>query len=226
MDRIKLLRTENNMTQSQLAVIVDKGEGAIRAWETGRAKPDADTLIKLSDYFKCTIDYLMGMNEYRNTDDVETVVSRFDRLALNVEKLQERQYERFLYQLNECIDFIFNNPFGQDELFDEYNVVSDGFRLIMNMFLNMCRSAATLYNSLKEQGIQILDQSYHVNFDIAEITEVLNSKNGIIGVSAYCYDRLFWLLHDVLKSEEEKSAISNILLDTWKYPHTIDQTKP
>ena len=61
-DVIKGLRINSEITTSQLAAAMGKSEGAIRSWETGRAKPDADTLIKLSEYFQCSVDYLLGLS--------------------------------------------------------------------------------------------------------------------------------------------------------------------
>lgn len=62
-NRVKDLRLQNGLTQSQLAVKVNRGEATIRAWETGRAKPDADVLILLSNIFSCSIDYLLGVSD-------------------------------------------------------------------------------------------------------------------------------------------------------------------
>ena len=60
-DRLKQLRTEKDITATQLAFQIDKGESAVRMWEIGRSKPDVDTLIKLSNYFECSTDYLLGL---------------------------------------------------------------------------------------------------------------------------------------------------------------------
>lgn len=60
-DRLKHLRTEKGITATQLAFQIDKGESAVRMWEIGRSKPDADTLIRLSNFFDCSVDYLLGL---------------------------------------------------------------------------------------------------------------------------------------------------------------------
>jgi len=74
-DRIKALRVERNMTQSQVAAMLGKSEGAVRAWEIERSKPDIDTLIILADYFKCTTDYLLGLSDYRNSEEKKEIES-------------------------------------------------------------------------------------------------------------------------------------------------------
>jgi len=74
-DRIKILRTEKDITTTQLANIIEKTDSAIRAWEYGRTKPDCDTLIKLATYFDCTTDYLLGLSEWRNREAKDTAES-------------------------------------------------------------------------------------------------------------------------------------------------------
>ncbi|MCL2367648.1 MAG: helix-turn-helix domain-containing protein, partial [Oscillospiraceae bacterium] len=74
-DRIKALRVERNMTQSQVAAMLGKSEGAVRAWEIERSKPDIDTLIILAEYFKCTTDYLLGLSDYRNSEEKKEIES-------------------------------------------------------------------------------------------------------------------------------------------------------
>jgi transcriptional regulator with XRE-family HTH domain len=60
-DRIRELREKKGMIASTLAANFGKSEGAVRAWEAGRTKPDADTLIKLAKLFEVSTDYLLGV---------------------------------------------------------------------------------------------------------------------------------------------------------------------
>ena len=71
-ERIKTLREEKNMTHTELGAMFNKSESAARAWELGRSKPDADTLIRLSSYFDCSTDYMLGISDYRNEDEKES----------------------------------------------------------------------------------------------------------------------------------------------------------
>lgn len=72
-DRIRELREEKGMSSSKLAVEFDKSESAIRSWETGRTKPDADTLITLSKFFNVSTDYLLGLVDARNPENLKLV---------------------------------------------------------------------------------------------------------------------------------------------------------
>ena len=58
-ERIKNLRKENNLTQLQLAEMLNVTDKAISKWEVGEANPDIGLLPKLAVIFNVTIDYLM-----------------------------------------------------------------------------------------------------------------------------------------------------------------------
>ena len=67
-DRLKILRNENSISAIELAKQLNKSESAIRMWESGKTKPDADTLIELSKMLDCSVDYLLGLSEYKNME--------------------------------------------------------------------------------------------------------------------------------------------------------------
>jgi len=70
-ERVRLLRDAYKLSPSQLGAAMNKSEGAVRSWETGKAKPDCDTLIKLAAYFNCSTDYLLGLSEFKSVQDKE-----------------------------------------------------------------------------------------------------------------------------------------------------------
>lgn len=70
-DRIKELRKEKGLTAEQVANEFGKSVSAVRTWEVGRTKPDADTLIGLSKYFGCTVDYLLGLSEFKSEEEAD-----------------------------------------------------------------------------------------------------------------------------------------------------------
>ena len=99
-DRIRELRIQRKLTLSQLAAAMDKSEGAIRSWETGRAKPDADSLVKLSDFFGCTTDFLLGISdavtlspENAATGYLYYLQTQRDSLNAEVDEISRRLYK-------------------------------------------------------------------------------------------------------------------------------------
>lgn len=82
-DRIKLLRQEQGLTPSQLGAKMNKSEGAIRSWETGKASPDVETIVRLSKLFKCSTDYLLGVTDARSSSKIDSLENIY--LAVNNE---------------------------------------------------------------------------------------------------------------------------------------------
>ncbi|MCL2773807.1 MAG: helix-turn-helix domain-containing protein [Oscillospiraceae bacterium] len=61
-ERIKKLRSDNNLTQKQLAKILNVNEFSVQRYEYG-TRPSLDTLIALADYFNVSLDYLVGRTD-------------------------------------------------------------------------------------------------------------------------------------------------------------------
>lgn len=62
--RIRELRKENNLSQSQLGKELGTDQKQISKWETGTIEPNIKMLIKLALTFQTTIDYLVGKDEF------------------------------------------------------------------------------------------------------------------------------------------------------------------
>lgn len=60
MNRIKELRIAQNLNQKDFAKIIGIAQPTLSGWETGRTQIDYENLNKLADYFKVSLDYLLG----------------------------------------------------------------------------------------------------------------------------------------------------------------------
>ena len=58
-DKLSKLRKENNYTQEQLANVLGVSRQSISKWESNIAYPETDKLIRISELFNCTLDYLL-----------------------------------------------------------------------------------------------------------------------------------------------------------------------
>lgn len=56
--KFKAIRLSLNLTQDQVAASLGVKRSTVAMWEAGKSKPRADTLIKLSKLYKCTIEDL------------------------------------------------------------------------------------------------------------------------------------------------------------------------
>ena len=72
MNRIKLLREELNLTQQELADKLDSAKSTIAMYENESRKPSYEVLIKLSEIFGCSIDYIIGISNDRNSDKLDS----------------------------------------------------------------------------------------------------------------------------------------------------------
>ena len=61
--RLKELRIERGYTQKELAEGIQTTADSIYSWEKGRSEPSIETLVKLADFFECSIDYLTGRED-------------------------------------------------------------------------------------------------------------------------------------------------------------------
>lgn len=59
-ERVKELREEAGLSQRKLAEEINVSQANISRWEKGTQDPSTDWLIVLADYFKVTVDCLLG----------------------------------------------------------------------------------------------------------------------------------------------------------------------
>ncbi|MCM1286645.1 MAG: XRE family transcriptional regulator [Bacteroides sp.] len=98
MNRIKLLRSEKNISMSQASKELRIPYTTYVNYEKGEREPNSEMLVKLANYFQVSVDYLIGRTDLRNsntklnsptisTDNVEfavigDVAAGFDRVAI------------------------------------------------------------------------------------------------------------------------------------------------
>lgn len=120
-DRIFQLMNNKNLTANTLEVKAKLSNASILAWKKGKAKPSAEALCKIADYFGVSVDYLMGretpsqeplfalLNE-ENRNKVNSLAESLlkaqngteplklnDELTLLINELDEQQKEQLVY---------------------------------------------------------------------------------------------------------------------------------
>ena len=69
MNRIKILREEFNFTQQDLADRLECSKSVIVLYESETRKPSLEILLKLSEIFDCSIDYILCKTNIRNSGE-------------------------------------------------------------------------------------------------------------------------------------------------------------
>ena len=54
---------KNGLSQRELANVFKVSTGTVGNWEVGSREPDFSTIIKLADYFRVSVDYLIGHSD-------------------------------------------------------------------------------------------------------------------------------------------------------------------
>ena len=73
MNRIKQLREEFQFSQNDLAQRLGGAPSSIAMYEKEERKRRMEVLIKLSEIFNCSIDYILGKTDIRNIDELKQV---------------------------------------------------------------------------------------------------------------------------------------------------------
>ena len=100
-DRIKRLRIAKEMTQEELAKVLDVSPSTVGMYEQGRRKPDNDTLIKIANIFEVTTDYLLGKESYPESkkyiDELLQIMEKkgYDISGMTTEEIAQKLIKGF-----------------------------------------------------------------------------------------------------------------------------------
>lgn len=64
-DNLKQLRKERNLTQNDIAKILNISRQAYSKYEKGLSEPSLNSLVKLANYFDISTDTLLGRKLYK-----------------------------------------------------------------------------------------------------------------------------------------------------------------
>ncbi|HCW80796.1 MAG TPA: transcriptional regulator [Ruminococcaceae bacterium] len=78
--KLKQLRRERGLTQSQFAKLLGVSSSAVGMYEQGRRRPVGDILARMSSVLHCSTDELLGVEQPKEVDDM------IDSFARTLEK--------------------------------------------------------------------------------------------------------------------------------------------
>ena len=90
-ERLRQIRKEKGLTQAEVAKLLSIGESTVSFYESGKRQPDYETLVRLSEAFKVSTDFLLGKTNLRT--HIETIAAHHDGEEWTEEELEE--IERF-----------------------------------------------------------------------------------------------------------------------------------
>ncbi len=104
---IKKLREELGISQQTLGDAVGVSQQSINKYENHSVEPDIDTLKKLADYFKTSIDYLVENTDIRSKAQVtkEYELNEAEQKIINsFRKLSSKRQQTVLKIIDELIN--------------------------------------------------------------------------------------------------------------------------
>ena len=97
-EQLTKLRKRNNITQIELANLMNVKQYVISSWETGRSEPNISQIIKLSDIFKISTDYLLDRHIIITNSENE-----FNKVIENINKDIKDDFTKDLIKIFEDI---------------------------------------------------------------------------------------------------------------------------
>ncbi len=74
--RLKLLRTEEGLTQNEIAEKLGISQQTYSKYEKGTSNVDSVILTKICNLYGVTADYVLGISQTSGADDLEALVKR------------------------------------------------------------------------------------------------------------------------------------------------------
>lgn len=97
-EQLTKLRKRNNITQIELANLMNVKQYVISSWETGRSEPNISQIIKLCDIFKISTDYLLDRHIIITNSEDE-----FNKVIENINKDIKDDFTKDLIKIFENI---------------------------------------------------------------------------------------------------------------------------
>ncbi len=95
-NRLKSLRKSSGYTQKELGEKLNVSGRVIGYYESNERFPDKDTLTDIADFFKVSVDYLLGRTDIKNNADDNKL--NIDENEKDVEELLEETMSQILNQ--------------------------------------------------------------------------------------------------------------------------------
>jgi len=95
-ERLAELRTKQNMTQEEFAEYMEVSRQAVSKWELDKSLPDVGKLLKMSELFQVSIDYLLkgtevADNEIQKIDEAKDEAPEPDEEEQNKDKKKSKK---------------------------------------------------------------------------------------------------------------------------------------
>lgn len=93
MNRIRDLREDADLNQSEVAQAIGVDQRTLSNYETGKTNPDSYAIIKLAEFFNVSTDYLLGVEDRdtrsRRTANIKRMEKRLDDMQAALDEISD-----------------------------------------------------------------------------------------------------------------------------------------
>lgn len=171
---IRKLRKNMNMTQEELAELINVTPQAISKWENSIGMPDISQLIPLANVFNVSVDTLLGINNNLVNEEINKIVKKVESL-----KHDNKLIEAFTY-LQDNLKFFPSNlvllqislelccalGFNENDCFDKNNE-EEYYQTAIRQSNIILKYSDNITDCLRSRFIMVLLHSQHNHFDLA-----------------------------------------------------------
>lgn len=93
-ERLRITRKECKLTQKEAAKALGITEGAYCSYEKGKREPNLEKLVKLSNLFDVSVDFLLNINKYKK--DAE--LNQTEQKLLEIFRQLNKQGQEYILQ--------------------------------------------------------------------------------------------------------------------------------
>ena len=98
-EKLIALRKGRELTQEQLAEMLNVSRQSISKWESGQVIPEVEKIVELSKAFDITLDYLLKSSEIDELSVKTDILERRQKQLLSREQTRTRIYKNILYSV-------------------------------------------------------------------------------------------------------------------------------
>lgn len=161
LERLKELREENGYSQKYVAESIKVAQSTYTLYEGGKREPGFETLCELSKIFNVSTDYLLGLDDVKNKESLNSLNEKYKEFCNVITSFKEA--EEFVEQLTNILLWL-------KQIKDDGGTVSDPFFKVANN-INLCvRLIGILEAKIEKEGV------LPAHIDFAQTAEYLRKS--------------------------------------------------
>lgn len=131
-DKLQDLIASSDLTVKELSIEIGVAVGSLSKYQNNKAEPGADALAKIARYFGVSVDWLLGLSDYRNAEEKQMLEGYLDALRILLSSNIYEQDRKRIMRIIENVITGFRHAYLCDTAYDTYE------RVLLDVTDGMC----------------------------------------------------------------------------------------